>query len=226
MSRRSIVPPEAFRMPLRRFAQVSATYLLLYAASNHLTGLRAHVGRGVFEWERAIPFVEASIVPYLSIFALFVLSFFVGRDARALERHCLRLLAALAIAVVCYLAFPLRFDFERPVPTGVAGLVFNALWALDQPFNRAPSLHIALVVLLSARFWPMARGVWRPALAVWMAAIGVSVLTTYQHHVIDVAAGLAPGAGCLVLPARWLRWPSALTGSNAGSSAGWTQAGP
>lgn len=195
----------------RRFLQVSSAYLLLYAASNHLTGLREDVGRGVFEWERAIPFVETSIVPYLSIFGLFVLSFFVGKDPRALDRHCLRLLTALAIAIVCYAAFPLRFDFERPVPDGVAGAAFRVLWTLDQPFNRAPSLHIAVMVLLWARFWPSARGLWRPALAVWMSAIGVSVLTTYQHHVIDVAAGLAVGTACLALPAcmRWLPRPRA-----------------
>lgn len=205
MSHCPAAPAAASRVRCHRLALVSAAYLLLYTASNHLTGFRGDVGRGVFEWERSIPFVEVSIVPYLSIFGLFILSFFVGRDARALDRHCIRLLAALVIAVVCYAAFPLRFDFERPVPTGVAGVAFDALWTLDQPFNRAPSLHIALVVLLWARFWPMAKGLWRPILGIWMAVIGISVLTTYQHHVIDVVAGLALGAACLTLPMAWDR---------------------
>jgi membrane-associated phospholipid phosphatase len=39
----------------------------------------------------------------------------------------------------------------------------------------------------------MVRGPWRFALHVWFALIALSVLTTYQHHVIDIPAGAAVG---------------------------------
>jgi hypothetical protein len=151
----------------------------------------------VFEWERAIPFVEWTIVPYLSICAFFVWSFFVARDG--LAAHAARLLLALAVSAVCYVAMPLRFTFERPPTSGLTGLLFELLALCDLPYNRAPSLHIGVLVILWARFAAHLRG-WRlPLLTVWFAAIAISVLTTYQHHVIDVPAGLAVGMFCVAV---------------------------
>ena len=199
---------EAARHRARRLVQVSMAFVALYGASNYLTGLRHDVGEGVFAWERTIPFVEISILPYLSIFALFAASFFVCRSREELERHCARLLLALLISVVCYAAFPLRFDFVRPEPTGATGAIFRWLWAVDLPFNRAPSLHIGVLVILWARFIDALPARSRPLLHVWMTAIAVSVLTTYQHHVIDVASGLLVGVVCLAVDARRLRLPA------------------
>jgi hypothetical protein len=46
------------------------------------------------------------------------------------------------------------------------------------------------------------RGWWRTALHLWFALIGVSVLTTWQHHFLDVPTGVAMGWLCV-----WL-WPA------------------
>lgn len=184
----------------RRLAQVGAAFAVIYTLANHLTSLRSDIGRGVFDWEHAIPFVEWTILPYLSIFALMPLSFFVCRDARALHRHTQRLLLALALAVVAYAAFPLGFQSERPQPDGPFAALFDLLWALDLPYNRSPSLHITVLLLI----WPLliARlaGRWqRLAAHAWLASIGVSVLTTYQHHVIDIVGGACVAGACVVV---------------------------
>lgn len=184
----------------QRLAQVSAVFAAVYTAANHLTSLRSDIGRGVFDWEHAIPFVEWTILPYLSIFALMPLSFFACRDAAALHRHTHRLLLALVLAVMAYAAFPLGFQSERPQPEGPFASLFGALWALDLPYNRSPSLHITVLLLI----WPLlvARlaGRWqRLAAHTWLASIGVSVLTTYQHHVIDIVGGACVAGACVVL---------------------------
>jgi protein-tyrosine phosphatase len=95
----------------------------------------------------------------------------------------------------------LRFTFTQPETVGLPGFLFAALTSFDQPFNQAPSLHIALLVILWVLY---ARHLPRWALYLlhpWFALVGASVLTTYQHHFIDVPTGALLGLFCL-----WL-WP-------------------
>jgi membrane-associated phospholipid phosphatase len=193
-------------LPLPCMIVTSAAYAVLYALSNQLTSLRSDVGEGVFAWERAIPFLGWSVVPYLSICAFFVGAFFVKSDEEALRRHVFRLLIVLIVSVLCYAAFPLRFTFERPPTEGWIGLMFDLLGHCDMPYNRAPSLHIGVLVLLWARFSPGRRGWCAAGLHGWFALIALSVLTTYQHHVLDVPAGAALGLVAIFLtsPARRL----------------------
>lgn len=190
--------PSGWR-PLPCMALTSAAYVALYTLSNHLTSLRADVGTGVFEWERAIPFVGWTVVPYLSICAFFAWSFFVDPDEGRLRRHVLRLFIVLILSVLCYAAFPLRFTFERPATEGLVGVMFNLLGHCDMPYNRAPSLHIAVLVLMWARFAPGLRRRWAVVLHGWFSLIAASVLTTYQHHVLDVPGGAALGLAAILL---------------------------
>lgn len=177
----------------------SAAYAVLYGLSNHVTRLRADVGLGVFAWESAIPFIGWTIVPYLSIVAFFALSFFTDPDPRELRRHVWRLALVLVVSVICYALFPLQFTFTRPPTHGAIGVLFDALSLFDLPYNRAPSLHIGVLAVLWVRIAPALDGWARTALHAWFALIAVSVLTTYQHHVMDVPAGAALGAIVIVL---------------------------
>lgn len=177
-------------------------FYVTYGGANWLAAQRADVGSFVFGWEHNIPFLGWTIVPYWSINAFYGLSLFVCATREELDAHVRRLLTAQMIAVACFIAFPLAFTFERPeLPGGFAGFLFQALGAFDKPFNQAPSLHIALTVILwplYVRHLPRAT---RPALHAWFALVGVSVLTTYQHHFIDIPTGALLG-----LFALWL-WP-------------------
>ena len=188
-----------------RGAAVSLVFASAYAASNLLTHARAAViGPCVFAWEQAIPFLPWTIVPYLSLFIFLALSFLVHREVQTFTRHVRAMLCCLALALLCYAALPLRFTFDRPVVDGLYGLLFTLLNTVDMPYNRAPSLHIALLVILWARLRPVVtRGWQRAALQGWFGLIGVSVLTTYQHHVIDIPAGLLLGWVSLLLARRW-----------------------
>ena len=80
--------------------------------------------------------------------------------------------------------------------------MFNALRGFDQPFNQAPSLHIALAVILWDWYRRLLPARWaRIVLHVWAFAICASVLTTWQHHFIDIPTGALLGLVCV-----WL-WP-------------------
>ncbi|KAA2238270.1 phosphatase PAP2/dual specificity phosphatase family protein [Salinarimonas soli] len=184
-------------------AGLAPFFYATYGLANWLAAQRDEVGAVVFAFERHVPFLAWTIVPYWSINAFYAASLFVPATAGELDRHGRRLLTAQAAAVACFILWPLRFTFERPPVTGLPGFMFDALTSFDKPFNQAPSLHIALLVILwdlYARHLPPA---WRPALHAWFALIGVSVLTTYQHHFVDVPTGALLGFACL-----WL-WPLA-----------------
>ena len=176
-------------------------FFATYGLATWLTARRPEVASVVFGWEHAIPFVPWTIVPYWTIDLLYGLSLFVCADRRELDTHAKRLLTAQVVAIASFLLLPLRFTFERPETGGVFGGLFRLLTAFDQPFNQAPSLHIALLVILWALFARRLHGMWRSVFHAWFALIGVSVLTTWQHHFIDLPTGALLGFFCL-----WL-WP-------------------
>ncbi len=173
-----------------------------YGFANWFTGQRDDVGSLVFAWERQIPLWPWTIIPYWSIDLLYGLAFLLPATRGAVDRLGLRLLTAQVICITCFLLWPLRFTFDRPALDGLFGLMFDVLMGFDKPFNQAPSLHITLLVVLWACFAHSAAGVWRVVLHVWFSLISLSVLTTWQHHFIDVPTGMLAGFLCL-----WL-WPS------------------
>jgi len=177
----------------------SMIFASAYWLSNKLTSLRDDVGSGVFSWEHLIPFVPWTIVPYLSIIVFFLLSFFVDRDRKELHRHVNRVILVLLVSLVCYALFPLRFTFERPVVDGPFGPFYALLETFDLPYNRAPSLHISVLVLLWARLVPSLSVLQGVCLKAWFLLIAGSVLTTYQHHVIDIPCGILVGAAAVLL---------------------------
>jgi hypothetical protein len=188
-----------------RMGATSLAFAMLYGLCNQLSQWRGGWAEGVFEWERSIPFLPWTIVPYLSIVLFFVASFFVDRQRERLNRHAAAVLVAVAVASLCYLLVPLRTAFERPLTEGPLGLLFSALTATDLPYNRAPSLHVALLVILWARLAPSLPAPGRALLAAWFWLIALSVLTTYQHHLIDMPLGAALGVASLAAAPKCLR---------------------
>lgn len=175
-----------------------------YGFATWWTARRADVGHVVFDWEHAIPFVPWTIVPYWSIDVLYGISLFLCTTRAELDRHALRLFTAQVISVSAFLLYPLRFTFDRPDVGGVYGAMFDVLGSFDRPFNQAPSLHISLVVILWVLYARKVPPGWRVPLHAVFLLIGASVLTTYQHHFIDIPTGVAVGMLCL-----WL-WPDGL----------------
>lgn len=191
-----------WRRALAWLAFLAPFFYLSYGLANHWAANRTAVPSIVFEWEREIPFWAWTIFPYWSINVFYGLSLFLCRTRHELDRHALRLLTAQVVAVSCFMALPLAFSFGQPQADGAAGFMFNALRGFDKPFNQAPSLHIALAVILWDLYRRLIAPTWaRMVLHAWALAICFSVLTTYQHHFIDIPTGALLGLVCV-----WL-WP-------------------
>lgn len=203
--------PRPWGLAVMLLAGMGTLFFSSYGLANWLASLRADVPYFHYEWERHIPFVPWTIIPYWSIDLIYGISFFLWRTRAGLVTHVKRLLAAQLISVACFIAFPLRFAFERPPADGLPGQLFTLLGGFDKPFNQAPSLHISLLVILWVAYAMHLSARWRWLLHGWFALIGISVLTTYQHHLIDVPTGWLVGWLCVFafpLPAA-LRQPEA-----------------
>ncbi|TGP49786.1 phosphatase PAP2 family protein [bacterium M00.F.Ca.ET.230.01.1.1] len=174
-----------------------------YGFANWLASTRNQVGSIVFSWEHHVPFLAWTIVPYWSINLFYALSLLLNDSRQGVNRLAGRYLTAQVIAVSCFILFPLTATFVRPATTGLPGFLFAVLGGFDKPFNQAPSLHIALLVII----WDHWRQrLTRPLLRLWhfwCFLIGGSVLTTWQHHFIDVPTGALLGFFALWLfPAK------------------------
>ncbi len=170
-----------------------------YGFATWVTAQRSDVGFILFAWERHIPLLPWTILPYWLVDLLYGASLLLCATRRELDTHAWRLLLTQLLAVTCFLLFPLRCTFERGAVTGPFGWLFDLLMSFDQPFNQAPSLHMALLVVLLEPYLRAIPRAGRVLVYVSAGLIGVSVLTTWQHHFFDVPTGL--WLGCFVI---WL----------------------
>lgn len=178
---------------------LGALFFSSYNATNWLAGQRHDVPFIVFAWESLIPYWPWSIVPYWSIDLFYCVSLFICATQRELDTHARRLLAVQLLSVSIFVVAPLRYTFVRPETTGLFGAMLDALLMFDKPFNQAPALHISLLIVLWVCYAQHLRGVWRWLLHTWFVLIGISVLTTYQHHFFDIPAGVWAGFFCVWL---------------------------
>ena len=196
-------PPDTFGQIFRRAALwllfLAPFFYLTYGYANWLASQRTHVGSIVFSWEHAVPFLAWTILPYWSTNLFYGLSLLINATRSGVDRLAGRYLTAQIVAVTCFIAFPLTATFTRPVTDGLPGFMFAVLGGFDKPFNQAPSLHIALLVIIWDHIRHRLGGWWKGLWHAWCFLIGASVLTTWQHHFIDIPTGALLG-----LFALWL----------------------
>jgi hypothetical protein len=197
----SVPEPRPWGRATGWLAVLAPFFYLTYGAANAIAAHRHNVPSIVFAWEGHIPFLAWTIVPYWSIDAFYGLSFFVCATRAELDAHGRRLLTAQIVAVVCFILLPLKFTFHQPETHGLAGALFAALTSFDRPFNQAPSLHIALLIILWRLYAKHLPRLVQWPLHIWFTLVGASVLTTYQHHFFDIPTGALLGVFCI-----WL-WP-------------------
>jgi len=180
-------------------AELSVLFLVVYSGCNWITGQRSHVGSFYFQWERGIPFVPFMILPYMSIDLFFIAAPFFCRTEEELRIFSRRVIAAILIAGLCFLLFPLRFAFPRPQASGWLGAVFDWFRGMDSPYNLLPSLHAAFTLILLNSYFRHTRGFIRVVIMIWFVLIALSPVLTYQHHVIDIVGGFVLAGYCFYL---------------------------
>lgn len=173
---------------------VGSFFFLSYGLANKYTASLTSVPSIAFAWEKYIPFLPWTIIPYWSIDFLYCISFFLCISKRELFVHSARLFVASCVCCTCFVLFPLACSFVLPEVTNpLFHKMIYGSGLVATPFNQAPSLHIALAWLVWLRFRAHSGGKFYLILSAWFVLICVSVLTCYQHHFIDVPLGFLAG---------------------------------
>jgi hypothetical protein len=200
MAPRDVIPLSSHNAPPRDWLAaalwsmlLSCMFICVYSACLWITDNRQDVTSVFFGWEWGIPFIAWMIIPYVSIDLFFVAAPFVCANERELSTLVRRLTFVILTAGVCFLLFPLRMGFERPIVEGFFAGWYELLNNLDRPYNLVPSLHIAQWAVLWTVYGRHTRGALRLAVLGWFTLIAASTLLTWQHHVIDIIAGQALG---------------------------------
>ncbi|MBP1167187.1 hypothetical protein JOE44_004071 [Chryseobacterium sp. PvR013] len=166
----------------------SIVFMMVYNFTAWYISKLTDVPSFVFNFENYIPFIPWSIIPYMTSGIFFCLVFFFCQNKQQLKVLTQRMLFVTVVAGICFLLFPLKFSLSKPeINDPVLGYSFQFLKVFDSPFNQAPSLHIAYAFIFWSVFRNLKKG--RSFVMLWLIILGISTLTTYQHHFIDVITG-------------------------------------
>lgn len=190
-------PTQALTLLMACAAVFVAGYQLTLRRALHLGDLPSSAAG----WDAWVPFWPASIVVYCSIDVAYLVAFFVARQVARLHLLSARLLCVQLTCFTCFWLWPMRMHrAPDALATGWAPW-YTALASFDGASNLAPSLHVAILGVLWSHFRALASTrAGRIACDAWAMCVGLSALTTWQHHVFDVLAG---GAVSWVT-VRWL----------------------
>jgi hypothetical protein len=135
-----------------------------------------------FAFEQRAPFMPWLSIVYLTITPVLLLAPFLLRERTPM--FALALSIETLIATFFFLAFPQTTSWLRPEVTGWARVPFGIADALNLSYNHFPSLHVAFAVSAA---WAYRRLAW----TFWAAAVAVSTWLIWEHHVVDIVAGVA-----------------------------------
>jgi membrane-associated phospholipid phosphatase len=175
-------------------ALLTAEFAVVFYGADWLTARHTLRIQAYANAELAIPLVPVMVVPYMTMYVIFLFAPFMLRSTADLNRFASALGRVIAIAGIAFLLLPAELGFA---PASTAGSIWNP-WlqlaaTLSRKYDLVPSLHVALFTAAAATYASRVSTGARVLLAVWLALVAASTVLTHQHHLIDVVAGLALG---------------------------------
>ncbi len=162
----------------------------LYVATNRLIDPSGATVLPLSAIDRLTPLVPASVWIYASFPALFLTVYALETDRQRIQRYLAGVVALNLVSNLVFILWPTTFDrgVLATAGQGVTGALLDAVRLADRPVNCLPSLHVGAAVF-AGLFRRGKRFDW--AFMAWAVAIAVSTLTTKQHYLVDVVAGVA-----------------------------------
>jgi membrane-associated phospholipid phosphatase len=170
--------------------RVALVFFPVYIGCAALTAARAAHWHPYAGWELGIPFVPSMIVPYLSMFVLFLLPP-LQLDEAELRALSTRLIVASLLGGAMFLVLPAQMGFPTHDDAGRWQGIYSALYRIDGPFNTVPSFHVIYTASILLAMIEAATPALRRVYLAWLVVVCASTVLTHRHHLVDVAAGLA-----------------------------------
>jgi hypothetical protein len=171
-------------------AVVSLAFFPIYIGGSLTTGLLHHRLQLYAAWELELPFWPAMIVPYLSMFVLF-LTPVLQLDEQELADLVRRLVVASLLGGAVFFCLPTEVGFAERTDAGIWQPVYDGIYAIDGRANAVPSFHVIYTVSILLAFIDVATPRLRIAYWLWLIVICASTVLTHRHNLLDVAGGLA-----------------------------------
>ena len=146
--------------------------------------------------DRAIPFTPEWHVFYALIYLFVALPVPIIRDRALMRRTGLAYLLVMLVSFIVFALLPVSFPRPDPLPEPgnfwTWAVYLN--YAIDQPNNCFPSLHIAFSYLVAFVLWRTSRPV---GAVCYVLATGIALSTLFvkQHYIADVVGGFVVAAG-------------------------------
>lgn len=155
--------------------------------------------------DRAVPFREGMVWPYLSLYLLLPLAPLGLTTRHQMRRFATDLAVITLISHLVFALWPTRVARPEEVASDPA---YRLVIAADNSLNACPSLHASLAVYSALWCHRLLHG-WarrlRPALWAWTFAILYATLAVRQHVVTDLLAGTALAAAAYATSSWWAR---------------------
>ena len=143
-----------------------------------------------------VPFCEWFVIPYVSWYALIVISLgiFLFYDVESFRRLQTYIIITQVIAMAVYILFPNRQDLRPEIfpRENIATRLLGLIYAFDTNTGVCPSLHVAYSLGIVSTWLRKkdASSLWKVILTVWVVTICASVSFVKQHSVVDIFAAL------------------------------------
>ncbi len=140
-----------------------------------------------------IPYVKLALFPYLALYALFLMPFFLVRDK---EFFRVFTWAYVTVMVFCYLIFwnfPVTLHHPSIEVTDLTTWGLSILYSADPPVNCFPSMHAAMAMMAALTILEISlpKGIFAMAATL---GIGAAALLIKQHYIADILGGFGISA--------------------------------
>ena len=190
--------------PEKKWAVAAASYVafcLFYTLTGNLH-LRSPVELAPSALDQQIPSLAWTVWIYHSQFFLLTLAVAVLKKTGPISRTLYAMGLASMVSFLTFALYPTVIPRAGATGAGLTAAAFALLYGLDSASNCLPSLHVSLAWLAAAGVLAERRRV-GAVFCLWAGLITWSTMTTKQHYLVDVVAGLGLAVICRLVATRF-----------------------